>query len=399
MVSLLFFVGMTVEDLLASPILLYQCFILACLFVLFGILLLNLVDVKLLSSGEPSAVPFVSVLVPARNEARSIEACARSLCTQSYPHFEVIILNDHSTDGTGEILSCLQSEFAMLRVIDGKDLPQGWVGKCWACFQLSKVARGELLLFTDADTTHAPDALQRAVFTMERTHADMLSLVPYQTLGSFWEHIIVPLVHFLIMCFLPMRMIWQSHIEAFAFANGQFILFRRAMYERIGGHEAVKSNIVEDVWFVKAVKRAGGKVMVFNGVDAVQCRMYHGLVEAFRGFSKNLFAGLGYNAVAMIAVCVVMFLWFVMPIVFALNGIVFGTLSLEVFWLPVMQVFLAVLMRVLIAVKFRLNPFYSLLHGLSVAMFIAIALNSMRWIYFGGGAAWKGRRYDFSKGT
>ncbi|MFQ3597010.1 MAG: glycosyltransferase [Chloroherpetonaceae bacterium] len=388
---------MTVQDLLASPILLYQCFILACLFVLFGILLLNLVDVKLLSSGEPSAVPFVSVLVPARNEARSIEACVRSLCTQSYPHFEVIILNDHSTDATGEILSRLQSEFAMLRVIDGTDLPQGWVGKCWACFQLSKVARGELLLFTDADTTHAPDALQRAVFSVERTHADMLSLVPYQTLGSFWEHIIVPLVHFLIMCFLPMRMIWQSNIEAFAFANGQFILFRRAMYERIGGHEAVKSNIVEDVWFVKAVKRAGGKVVVFNGVDAVQCRMYHGLVEAFRGFSKNLFAGLGYNAVAMIAVCLIMFLWFVMPIFFVLFAVFFGVFSLTLFWLPLMQILLAVLMRSLIAIKFRLNPLYSLLHGLSAAMFIAIALNSMRWIYFGGGAAWKGRRYDFSR--
>jgi chlorobactene glucosyltransferase len=391
---------MTYQALLASPILLYQVFITACLFVLFGILLLNLVDVKRLSSGASGGVyPSVSILVPARNEARSIEACVRSLCTQAYPQFEVIVLNDHSTDATGEILSRLESEFAMLRVIEGQALPQGWVGKCWACFQLSQSAESDLLLFTDADTLHQPDALGRAVQSLEETRADMLSLVPYQTLGSFWEQVIVPLVHFLIMCFLPMRMIWNSRNEAFSFANGQFILFRSALYEQIGGHKAVKSNIVEDVWFVKAVKRAGGKVRVFNGVDAVRCRMYYGFQEAFNGFSKNLFAGMGYNAAAMIAVCVIMCLWFVMPIVFAIGAIVFGMFSLEFFWLPVLQILLAVLMRGLIALKFRLNLYYSGLHGLSVAMFVAIALNSMRWVYLGGGAVWKGRRYDFSKGA
>lgn len=389
---------MTLQDLFSSPILLYQCFITACLFVLFGILLLNLVDVKRLSSGASGGVyPSVSILVPARNEARSIETCVRSLCTQSYPKFEVIVLNDHSTDETGDILLRLQSEFPMLRTMSGKNLPRGWVGKCWACFQLSQAAKGELLLFTDADTVHSPDALRRAVRSLEETRADMLSLVPYQTLGSFWEQVIVPLVHFLIMCLLPMRMIWKSRNTAFSFANGQFILFRRAMYEQIGGHEAVKSNIVEDVWFVKAVKRAGGKVMVFNGVDAVRCRMYHGFMEAFRGFSKNLFAGLGYNPYAMIAVCVVMFLWFLMPILFVLYAILIGEFSLELFWLPLVQIFLAVFMRLAIAIKFRLNFLYSFVHGLSVAMFIAIALNSMRWVYFSGGAEWKGRQYDFSK--
>ncbi len=388
---------MTFQALLASPFLLYQLFILACLLVFFGILLLNLVDVKVMPHGVPSATPFVSVLVPARNEARSIEACVRSLCTQSYPKFEVIVLNDHSTDQTGDILSRLQSEFPMLRVVSGKALPHGWVGKCWACFQLSKYAEGELLLFTDADTIHSADTLQRAVRSLEETHADMLSLVPYQTLGSFWEQVIVPLVHVLIMCFLPMRMIWNSRNTAFSFANGQFILFRRSMYEQIGGHEAVKSNIVEDVWLVRATKRAGGKVMVMNGVDAVQCRMYQNLSEAFRGFSKNLFAGLGYNAVAMLSVCAVMFLCFVLPFYFVLMSLFEGVFSLEPFWLPLMQIGLAILMRFLIALKFRLNPLYALLHGLSIVMFIAIALNSMRWIYFGGGAEWKGRRYDFSK--
>lgn len=390
---------MTFQALLASPILLYQIFIVACLLVFFGILLLNWVDVKLLFRDAPRSLPFVSILIPARNEERSIEACVRSLCAQSYPKFEVIVLNDHSVDQTGAILSRLQSEFQTLRVISGDALPQGWVGKCWACHQLSKVAMGELLLFTDADTVHAPDALVRAVASLEKTRADMLSLVPHQILGTFWENIIVPLVHFLIMCFLPMRMIWKSKNGAFSFANGQFILFRRAMYERIGGHEAVKSNIVEDVWLVKAVKRAGGTPMVMNGVDAVRCRMYDGLGEAFRGFSKNLFAGLGYNAFGMVAVCAVMFACFILPYLFVGVSLIKAEFSLASFWLPLSQLLLAALMRVFIALKFRLNPLYALLHALSIAMFIAIAFNSMRWIYFGGGAAWKGRRYNFSKLT
>lgn len=388
---------MTLDDAFASPMLLYQLFILACLLVFFGILLLNWRDVKPLFRGSRGASPFVSILVPARNEERSIEACARSLCAQSYPNFEVIVLDDHSVDQTGAILARLQAELPMLRVVSGAALPEGWVGKCWACFQLSKVAKGDVLLFTDADTIHRPDALWRAVCSMERTNADMLSIVPHQILGSFWENVIVPLVHFLIMCFLPMRMIWRSQNGAFSFANGQFILFRRAMYERIGGHEAVKSNIVEDVWLVKAVKRAGGRAMVMNGIDAVECRMYRGLGEAFRGFSKNLFAGLGYNAPGLLMICAAMFACFVAPNLFALAALVRGEWSLAFFWLPLAQSLLAILMRVLIAIKFRLNALYAVLHSLSVAMFIAIAFNSMRWIFFGGGAEWKGRRYDFSK--
>jgi chlorobactene glucosyltransferase len=125
--------------------------------------------------------------------------------------------------------------------------------------------------------------------------------------------------------------------------------------------------------------------------------MYHNLSEAFRGFSKNLFAGLGYHALAMLSVCVVMFLCFVLPFFVVLMSIFSSAILPENFWLPLVQIGLAVLMRVLIALKFRLNPFYALLHGLSIVMFIAIAFNSMRWIYFGGGAEWKGRRYDFSK--
>ncbi len=380
----------------------YQLFITACLLVFLGILALNWFDIALLSKAAPSAFPRVSILVPARNEARSIESCIRSLCAQEYPNIEVIALNDQSVDETGEILGRLQNEFSILKVISGAPLPSGWVGKCWACHQLSKASTGDLLLFTDADTVHSPDSLARAVASLQTRRADMISLVPFQELRTVSENLIVPLVHFLITCFLPMRMIWQSRNTAFAFANGQYILFRRDSYERIGGHESVKANIVEDVWLVKAVKRANGRAVVFNGVDAVRCRMYCNFHEAWRGFSKNLFAGLNYNLFATLGVCLVMAACFVLPYPFAAFSLILqpvseSEFSFAAFGAPLFQIALTVLMRMLIALKYRLPLGYSALHGLSVILFIAIAINSMRWIYFRGGAEWKGRRYDFSK--
>jgi chlorobactene glucosyltransferase len=386
----------------------YNLFILACLGVFFGILLLNLIDLKRLSKKSPARTPFISVLIPARNEERSIEACVRSVLMQQYPNFEVIVLNDHSTDRTGEILAKLQTEFASLRVISGTALPEGWLGKCWACHQLSNVATGEVLLFTDADTVHESFSLMHSAASREESGADMLTAVPYQQLGSFWEKIIVPLVHFSIMCFLPLRMVWQSRNTAFAFANGQFILFTRTMYEKIGGHESVRQNLVEDVWLVKKVKQAGGKVMVYSGIDDVRCRMYHSGREAWQGFSKNLFAGLNYNTAAMASVCLVNFICFIFPYIglgFDIGlDIRFSSESLltrtpervSSMMIIVLQIVLALVMRVMIALKFRLPVLESFLHIMSIAAFIGIAANSVRWIKSGQGALWKGRRYNFS---
>jgi Glycosyltransferases, probably involved in cell wall biogenesis len=158
----------------------YQIFILACLLVFFGILVKNLFDLHFFSRAA-TAFPSVSILVPARNEAHNIERCVTSLLEQDYPCFEVLVLNDHSTDNTGEILARLQCRDARLKVLNGKDLPHGWLGKAWACQQLSEAATGELLLFTDADTVHRPDAVRRAVATLLSTQSDMLTAVPYQS--------------------------------------------------------------------------------------------------------------------------------------------------------------------------------------------------------------------------
>ncbi len=276
--------------------LLYQIVVLLSLLVFLGILLRNIIDLPAMPEHCPHQGVLVSVLVPARNEVLNIDRCVRSLLRQDYTPFEILVLDDGSTDATPELLRRLAVESGgKVRLLQGEPLPDGWHGKSWACSQLGRQAAGELLLFTDADTMHEPDALRRAVGAMQASGADMLSLMPHQELGSFWEKLVVPLIHVILMCYLPLRFVRTSRRAAFCFANGQFILFRREFYTRINGHAAVRDAIVEDVWLCKSVKKAGGRVVAFNGSDVVSCRMYHNFREIWEGFSKNLFAAIGYS--------------------------------------------------------------------------------------------------------
>lgn len=378
----------------------YQLFILGSLLVFLGIVLKNLGDLPRLPAepGGGAFAPKVSLLVPARNEELNIEACVASLLDQRYPDFEVIVLDDHSGDGTlaalGRIVATPSG--AKLRVIEGRPLPAGWHGKAWACQQLGEAATGELLLFTDADTRHQPDALPRAVEAMQRSGAGMLSLTPAQQMESFWEKLIVPLVYHILFSYLPIAMVSKSRSPAFCYAIGQFILFRHEAYERIGGHRSVCKNIVEDVWLCKAVKRSGGKVAAFDGTGVVSCRMYRGFGEVWQGFSKNLFAGLGNNVFGLFALMALVALLYLAPYGFFVTSALHGDRSLALFWLPLVQIAVALVIRLIIALKFRQPLWSALLHALSQVMLLLIAANSFRLSVFGKGPEWKGRNYPLS---
>jgi chlorobactene glucosyltransferase len=378
----------------------YQSIILLSLLVFLGIVLKNLGDLPRLPfvSGGGSFAPKVSLLVPARNEELNIEACVSSLLAQRYPDFEVIVLDDHSSDGTLDALRRIAAtpSGARLRILRGRELPAGWHGKAWACQQLGEAAAGELLLFTDADTRHQPDALPRAVEAMQRSGAGMLSLTPAQQMWSFWEKLIVPLVYHILFSYLPIAMVSKSPSPAFCYAIGQFILFRREAYEKIGGHRSVCDNIVEDVWLCKAVKRSGGNVAVFNGTDVVSCRMYRGFGELWKGFSKNLFAGLGNSVPGFVALMALVVLLYIAPYGFLASSLLHGEHSLASFWLPTAQIGVALLIRIIIALKFRQPLWSALLHALSQVMLMLIAFNSFRRTVFGKGPEWKGRNYPHS---
>ncbi|TCD47821.1 glycosyltransferase [Chlorobium sp. N1] len=374
----------------------YQPLVLGLLLLFFAIQLANRRELPLLPPAGTLG-PKVSVLVPARNEERSIEACLRSLLLQDYPDFELLVLDDASSDATPSILCRLEDESGgRLRVLRGEPLEEGWHGKSWACHQLARQASGELLLFTDADTLHRPDALSRAVGGLGQGGGDMLSLTPRQELGSFSERLVVPLVNVVLMSYLPLRLVRTSPNPAFCFANGQFILFRRAFYERLGGHAAVRSALVEDVWLCMASKRAGGRVLSFNGTDAVSCRMYRNFKEVWEGFSKNLFAGLGSSTAGLLAFVLLTFALHVAPWGFLGYALLAGEYGLFPFALPLLQIALVLLGRVQVARRFREPLRLAFFDPLARSLLIAIALNSLYQARWGGGSLWKGRRYRFS---
>ena len=376
----------------------YQILVLLSLLVFLGIVLRNLIDLPCMPAGHSPSGPFVSVLVPARNEALNIVRCIRSLLQQDYGTFEILVLDDASTDTTPELLRSLVSESGgRLRFLKGEPLPEGWHGKSWACFQLGHQAKGERLLFTDADTIHQPDALRRSVAALQDSGADMLSLTPYQELGSFGEKLVVPMVYFILMCFLPLRLVWKSRNPAFSFANGQFILFRKDFYDRINGHAAVKGDLVEDVWLCMAVKKAGGTVTAFNGTDTVSCRMYRNGKDVWDGFSKNLFAGLGYKTPALLAMIVMTALLYIAPYAFLVRSLLISEFSVPLFWLPLLQIAVVLLSRFIVALAFRQPLSVVLLHAFSQFVLLAIAVNSFCVIKFGKGSSWKGRNYNFSR--
>ncbi len=212
---------------------------------------------------------------------------------QDYPDFEVIILDDESTDGTGEILARLAAEDDRLRVIHGQPLPAGWLGKNWACQQLSQAADGEYLLFTDADTHHDPLMLRDSIAAALATHADLLSGMPHQEVKTWSEQLLVPILAWSFMAFIPIALAERVRAAFLSVSIGQFLLFRRSAYDLSGGHTAVRDKVVEDFELARNIKKAGLQWRFVDATPRIHCRMYHNFREVFDGLSKNLFLVFG----------------------------------------------------------------------------------------------------------
>ena len=232
---------------------------------------------------ETKGRPVVSVIVPARNEEACLDACLRSLLFQSGIHFEIIVVNDHSTDRTREIAE----GYAAVQVIDADPLPEEWTGKNHAAWCGARIARGKWLLFTDADTVHLPDSLWRAVREADENSADLLSYSPKQEVHGFFQRALMPVIFAeLRMQYPPERV--RNPYSKIAAANGQYLLITRPAYDAIGGHAAVRDSILEDVEIAKRVKAEEATIHFRYGSDAVRTRMYRSFWQMCEGWTKNL---------------------------------------------------------------------------------------------------------------
>ena len=368
--------------------------------ILIGVLVLttvvNVLTVRTVRRGRHSAhAPMISVLVPARNEERAIAACLATLVEQDYPSYEVLVLDDGSEDGTAAVVRQWAERSSRVRLLDGAPLPGGWAGKAHACHQLARAARGELLLFVDADTALYRHALSAAEHERRRTGADLLTLIPQQRAETAWEKILLPLLHFYTFAFLPLPLVAMLRSPRFAMANGQFMLFRREAYEAVGGHAAVRTALVEDVWLSRLIKAHGFRLRIADGSRAVICRMYTSFEEIWNGFSKNLFAGFNYSIPAMAAVIAFNAATSVLPFLLFAWGLAAGATGRGWFFLVSLQVAGILAVRLMLAQRFRTNLVAVLYHPAAVQVMLAVAVNSILWVVSRGGARWKGRSYDF----
>ena len=341
--------------------------------------------------------PLISIIVPARNEARNIERCLSALLAQTYRNFEVIVVDDGSTDGTGEILSRLAAGQPRLRVLAGEPLPAGWAGKPHALSQGVAAARGEWLLFVDADTFTRPPALAATYATAQAYQADLFSILTGQKLGTFWEKVVMPVVlSGLAFGFPPERVNDPKRPDAVA--NGQFILIRRKVYDAVGGHSALRASLVEDKALAEAVKHAGYRLVLADGQELAETRMYTSLGELWEGWTKNMFLGLqgrpwllALGALTSLAGALALPAWLLAGLIWLARG---GGPAAVVVVAEAAAVWALVLYaRARVSLSLKISPWYALSLPLGAGIFAAIMITSTVRVMSGKGVVWKGRTY------
>ncbi|KAA3646145.1 MAG: glycosyltransferase [Chloroflexi bacterium] len=346
----------------------------------------NWLTLKSLDSyAMPDDWPTVSILLPARNEADNIKACVWSLLAQDYPNYEVIVLDDSSTDETPEILGRIKSKEPKLKLIKGESLPDGWLGKHWACQQLAEAAQHEYLVFTDADTRHAPHMLRKSVAATLQEDADLLSVIPKEETHSWAERLAMPIIPWSLHTFLPLWLSYRLPFSFLAAAIGQFILVRKSAYEQAGGHAAIRDNVVDDFALARRFKLLGLRWRLAEGVEYIRCRMYSTPRQVFEGLSKNLYAVFNQHAGRYL------FVWSWLLIVFWAPLVM---LLLELSDWPVLGVIsiaLALFVWATAYLRFGFPLYLVILYPITILAAAGIAYTSMLFS-FTGHATWKGRR-------
>jgi chlorobactene glucosyltransferase len=283
----------------------------------FALASINIIDMRTHTrAAKARSGPLVSVLIPARNEEANLGPCLASLQSQSYQNYEILVIDDNSTDSTAAIARAAAEKDRRVRFFSGAALPEDWYGKPYALEQLSRKAKGDIFIFTDADTIHGPDSVSWAVSNLAGSRADFISGYIKQDLLSLGERLTVPLMFFLTGFAIPIGFNRVFKNGTFAAAVGQFIAVRSDVFRRAGGFEPVKKKTSEDIYFVRHIREQGYKTLFLDIKKHVHCRMYHGYRAAMRGIGKNIFDFFQQRSpvLLVIALAVLFFLFLPFPL-------------------------------------------------------------------------------------
>jgi chlorobactene glucosyltransferase len=349
-----------------------------------------------LSDAPPASGPLVSVIVPARNESETITTVLGSILATTYQPIELLVVDDRSSDDTAAVIERLAAD-DRLRLIRGEELPEGWYGKPWACFQGYRQSRGEILLFTDADTRHHPELLGRAVGALLAQRAGLVTVSPVQRCLTLWERVVMPQIWFLLALRYSPHRVNRAHKARDVIANGQFILTTREAYESAGTHEIVRHEVAEDLALAQTYLEKGLRLHFAFAERLMETRMYHGLAHLVEGWSKNMYLG-GRRSFpdepfrrALVPVLLVlpMLYWLVPPatlIAAAINAEVAHLLAAAL-----LATGLSALFWILICYGMGIPAFYGLGYPIGALVALYIALRS---IWRGGRKVeWRGRVY------
>jgi glycosyltransferase involved in cell wall biosynthesis len=356
----------------------FAFFVMSFLAVRVLISLVNLLTRSSLPAGVPDDQPLLSVLVPARNEAISLPVLLDDLRMTSYSNVEIIVCDDHSTDTTPEILKSYSREMDNLIYFKSEPLPEGWLGKNFACHQLSQRAKGVYLLFLDADVRIAPGTPSKAISYIQKSVRTLVSVFPTQLMYRFGELSTVPIMNWVLLSLLPLPLVRHTRNPSLSAANGQFMLFDAFNYRQNNWHRQVKGESTEDITLSRMIKKSGGRVATLTGGADVFCRMYESYGEAIGGFSRNVHQYFGNSRLIMI--------------IFAFT-ILFGWLPVWLYWgWTGIKWFLMLVIanRVFIAMLSKQNSLSVILHPLQIITFAVIAFRNV-YQRIKGYTEWKGR--------
>ena len=336
--------------------------------------------------------PAVSVLVPARNEAAAIEPCVRAILASRDVELEVVVLDDASTDGTDAIVRQLAEQDARVRLIRGRPLPSGWCGKQHACAQLAEAATHETWVFLDTDVRLSTDAVRRCVAFLDASRASLVSGFPRQVTGSFLEWMLLPLIHFVLLGFLPIARSRMDNSPGLAAGCGQLFITRRGDYLRAGGHTAIRASLHDGIKLPRAFRRAGLRTDIFDATDIASCRMYTRSLDVWKGLSKNATEGIGSPA-TIVPFTILLAGGQMLPWVLVAWGLATGWQGWPAWTVAaaVIAVALSSLPRILAAGRFRESFTSALAHPLGILVFLAIQWVALGRRLLGLQTSWRGR--------